>query len=84
MLYSLGKEGGIVMSYFRRRKSRKIKEATKKPLDACMVKNYYGCSYTVINGPVNIGDPDDNRRLMNKALESALKYVRTKFMSLWR
>ena len=55
MLYSLGKEGGIVMSYFRRRKSRKRKEATKKPLDACMIKNYYGCSYTVINGPVYIG-----------------------------
>ena len=43
------------MSYFRRRKNRKGKEATEKPLDVCMVKNYYGCSYTVINGPVYIG-----------------------------
>ena len=72
------------MSYFRRRKNRKGKEATEKPLDVCMVKNYYGCSYTVINGPVNIGGSDDNRRLMDRALESALKYVRIKFMSLWR
>ncbi len=64
------------MSYFRRRKNRKGKEATEKPLDVCMVKNYYGCSYTVINGPVNIGKTNGVWGLILQALKGIADFFK--------